>query len=326
MSQQTIKERLELWERPTPSLSNIKARLAKAAEKRREHLDSIGSSRKKKGDRRKPPQAEELRSNLEVRLCNARVKKDLLLTQVSSSALKANKKKQARVELLNQGRELSRTKQFKMLENKIREAQDRQELTLLSRKEKAMDSNVLVEERVQEVQRERSFQLSELECRIQNKLLASSIRQREKEERKSIDEKLEKAKAFKLSQRSYLSSLREKLDDRLQQSCERRVITLQSRAAKACNDIKTKNVSKKRKEEEIRLLQIQSKKRERLDTAEWNRRKHLERNLDGRITKSSPRKVNNAKQGETTVFSLTMIFGWIAVKIKQLLFWKSDAL
>jgi hypothetical protein len=319
MSQQTIKERLELWERPKPSLAKIKARLAKAAQKRREHLDIIGSSKKKKGDGRKPPQADELRSNLETRLCNARVKKDILLTQVASSAVEANKKKQARVELLNQGREQSRKKQLEMLENKIKEAQDRQEFTLLSRKEKAMESNALIEERVQEVQRERSFKLSELACRIQNKLLASSIRQREKEEKGSIDEKLEKAKAFKLSQRSSLASQKEKLEDRLQQSSERRDITLQSRAANACNDSKIKNVSKRRKEEETRLLQLQSKKRERLEEVAWNRRKHLKGSFVGRTKKSSPMKVKDVKQDET-LFSLTMLFGWIVVKIKQLFF------
>ena len=103
------------------------------------------------------------------------------------------------------------------------------ELALFSRKEKATEANVLVEERVEESKRERSFSQSELACKIENKQISSEIRKDNRgKEKGGSDDKLEKAKAFKLEQRSSLSSLKEKIDLRIQNASERRATSLRN--------------------------------------------------------------------------------------------------
>jgi hypothetical protein len=235
--------------------------------------------------RKSLPQAD---LNLESKHHNAHRRKDILLTQVINSASESNKKKREKVVLLMQVDEVARRKKkFQLLEKK-EEAQKRQELFLLSRKEKAMEANVLVEERVQEVQRERSFSQSELACKIDNKLCSSEIRNRRSSDAApTINDKFEKVKALKLVRRSSLSFLKEKLENRIQDASERRALNLQTRAAKASNDKKAERVDLKRKDEELRGLEVQSNQRERLETAERNRNLQLSSKKPSFRTKDS---------------------------------------
>jgi len=290
MTQTKIKARLEAWERPVVTMDRLQTRISKATERKRTLQRSIIS--KLKHRRNDLPQAD-LKNleeeKLESKLQNAQRRKDILLTQVINSASDANKKKREKVSLLKQVDERSRGKQKLEILMQKQEAQERKELTLLSRKEKAKEANVLVEERVQEIKRERSFSQSELACKIENKQISSEIRKDNRgKEKGGSDDKLEKAKAFKLEQRSSLSSLKEKIDLRIQNASERRAMNLRTRVAKASNDKKAKRVDLKRKDEELRGLEVQSNQRERLETAERNRNIQLSSKKPSFRAKDSP--------------------------------------
>ena len=204
------------------------------------------------------------------------------LGEITMNVAQNNKKKQEKAELLHQVKHAELTLVSKRLNERLQCANERKEFNLAEIVAKVTEQNTIVADRVEEVHRQRNNLVNEIQCKIENKLESATKRKDRQEKTTGIGEKIERGKLHRLAQDADLSSIQQKLDEKILSANQRKELNMLAKVAKAAegNRIVSEKVQEVQDKRASATHEIQSKSEMKLESATKRKEMQLEMNSD----------------------------------------------